>query len=104
MDVDVAVGAPFPCFPLLSALTPISHADAYETLVATSQVHPQITEPLALPTLSTVAGPAVYPANQSNPQTASPLSPPTLSAESGAAVFAPNSPISNSLQPNLQYI
>ena len=59
VDVDAAAGVPFPRFPLLNAPSSIPHADAYVTLVATSQAHLQITSPLALPTFSTVVGPAV---------------------------------------------
>ena len=70
LDVFAFTGAPLsrPIPP--STPTPISHADSYTTLFATSQAHSQITAPLALHTFSTVAGPAVYPANRSNPQTA----------------------------------
>ena len=104
LDVFALTGAPLSRPSPPSAPTPIHHADAYATLVAASQAHPQITAPFALPTLSTDAGPAVYPANQSNPQTVSPLAPPTLSAVLGATVSTPNPPIPHSLKPNLPYI
>ena len=97
LDVFALTGAPHSRPSPPSAPTPIPHADAYTTLISTSQAHPQITAPLALHTISTITGPAVYPANQSNPQMASPLAPPTLSAVPGAAAFAPNPPISQSL-------
>ena len=97
VDVHALANAPFSLIPPPSAPSLIPHADAYATLVVASRVNPQTTEPLALLTFSTVAGPAVYPANQSNPQTASPLAPPTLSALFGGAAFAPNPPTTVSL-------
>ena len=90
--VHALAGAPLVLFPPPSAPTPIPHAEAYAMLVTASHSNPQNTAPVALPTLSTVAGPADYPANQSNTQTASPFEPPTLSAVPGAAAFAPNPP------------
>ena len=104
LDVNALAGAPLCLYPPPSALTSSRHADAYALLVAASRLNPLNTEPLALLTLSTVAGPAVYPANKTNQQRASPFAPPTLSAVPGAAVFAPNPPTTQSIQPSLQYI
>ena len=93
LDVNALAGEPLYCFLPPSAPTSIRQPDAYATQVSASQPHTQTIAPLGLPTLSTVAGSAVHPANQSNPQTASTIAPPSqyapvrfTSSESGPTV------------------
>ena len=103
LDVDTATGAPFSCFPLLSAPTHIPHVDVYVTLVATSQANTQITAPLALQ-LSRRSW-TLQPTRQAS-QTCRHLRHLRrllYLTTPGAAALAPNPPILQSLQPNLQY-